>query len=141
VKQLFFRLFNTELPKGLITQSIRFVIVGGFTAGLDVVILIGLVEILKMNYLEAAAIGFLSGSTANYFLSRQWVFYSGRFESTGVEYVTFILLTGLGLGINQTIMYLGVQYFLIQYYFVKTFSLVMVTAFNFATKKFIIFSH
>jgi putative flippase GtrA len=128
-------------PKTFLDQGIRFIIVGVFTAGIDLALLVFLVEYVQMNYLIAAAIGFLTGSTSNYLLSILWVFYRGRYRNVFFEYITFTLLTCVGLGINQVTLYLGVLYIHIYYIYIKLFSLILVTLFNFMTKKFIVFIH
>jgi putative flippase GtrA len=136
---LFSRLFNMGLPKSFTTQSIRFIIVGGATACIDFFVLVFLVERIRINYLHAAAIGFIVGSTLNYIFSIIWVFYRGRYTNSIIEYGVFFLLTCLGLALNQLLMYTGVQYGHIQYTFVKAITLIIVTVFNFTTKKFIVF--
>lgn len=137
----FFKISQAGLPKTFLDQSIRFILIGGFTAGIDLALLVFFVEYMQMSYLSAAAIGFLIGSTSNYFLSILWVFYRGRYRNMFFEYTAFIVLTCVGLGINQVTLYVGVQYFHINYVYVKIFSLVIVTLFNFITKKFIVFIH
>jgi putative flippase GtrA len=137
----FFRFSHPGLPKTFLDQSIRFILVGICTAGIDLALLVALVEYIHMSYLSAAAISFLTGSTSNYFLSILWVFYRRRYRNMFFEYSTFIILTCLGLGLNQVSLYLGVLYIHIHYIYIKLFSLVLVTLFNFVTKKFIVFIH
>ena len=121
------------------SQVIRFFIVGLLTFGLDILTLVILTEYFQMYYLVSAAIGFILGSTLNYVLSVLFVFHSGRFKSKFNEFFTFIILTFIGLLLNHTIMYLGHGIYLINYKLVKISSLVIVTIFNFISKKYIVF--
>ena len=127
------------LPNTLPSQIIRFFIVGMITFGLDMVTLVILTEYYQIYYLTSAAFGFIVGSTLNYVLCVLFVFHSGRFKRKTNEFITFIILTFLGLLLNHAIMYLGHGALLINYKWVKIASLVIVTFFNFFSKKYIVF--
>lgn len=131
--------FRKGIPEKNIMQLTRFVFAGGITASIDCLILFLGVEFFHINYLIAAAIGFIFGSSLNYLLSIKWVFNSGKFKNKIIEFNIFILFTFLGMGLNHLIMYLGVENLRVDYKGVKIISLVLVTLFNFLTKKFFVF--
>lgn len=127
--------------KLLKNQIIRFAIVGGFTAAIDYIILYLLVEYYDINYLLSTAIGFFVGSSINYILSIIYVFEGGRFRAKGIEFTVFIIFTALGLLLNHLIMWLGVDKIQSSYLLIKIVSLILVTLFNFLTKKYLVFKN
>ena len=122
-----------------LNQIVRFGIVGGVTAAIDYLTLFILVEYFSVNYLFATAIGFFIGSTLNYILSIFFVFESGRFKTKFAEFSMFIIFTVLGLALNHSIMWFGVDVLVANYLLIKIVSLIIVTLFNFLTKKFLVF--
>ncbi len=139
MKSIIDNVINVNLPTHNYAQLLRFIIVGGFTATLDFLILFLLVHYNVLGYFYAAAIGFLIGSSINYLISIKWIFYSGKFKSRAGEFVLFISLTSIGLFINQFVMYLAVSILGIFYLLAKIIALFIVTTYNFIFKKFIIF--
>ena len=127
------------LPDNLSNQIVRFLIVGGITFGLDMAVLVILIDYFEVYYLFSAAAGFIIGSALNYVLSIMFVFHSGRFNRRTNEFIVFIILTLVGVLLNHGVMYLGHGIILINYKVVKVVSLVIVTIFNFLIKKFIVF--
>ena len=124
---------------GSIPQIIRFLIVGSFTFSIDLVVLVILTSYLNIHYLLSAACGFITGSTLNYFLSITFVFESGRFNKRSKEIFLFFFFTIFGLVLNHIIMYVGHGLILLDYKIAKFISLVLVTAFNFTSKKYFVF--
>lgn len=124
-----------------IKQILRFGFVGFITAAIDYLTLYVLVEYFAVNYLLATAVGFFIGSTLNYILSLFYVFEGGRFKTKFAEFGVFIIFTALGLALNHLIMWGGVDVLKSNYLFIKIVSLVLVTLFNFLTKKFLVFKN
>jgi len=121
-------------------QGLRFVVAGAATAGLDALTLFLLTEFTALGYFVAAAIGFTLGSTCNYFLSRRWIFVSGKFKP-GVEFTFFMLTGGVGLFINQAVMWFFVDIALVNYLLAKVLSIGIVAAWNFTLKKKFVFTN
>lgn len=128
-----------NLSNKLSSQVIRFIIVGCITVFLDLTILIILTDFFNVHYLISTATGFIIASGINYILSVKFVFYTGRFKKRSKEIFVFIIVTCLGVILNHVIMYSGHEILLINYKLVKILSLILVTIFNFLTKKFIVF--
>lgn len=59
-----------------------------------------LVSVVRMNYVLSASVSFITATALNCLLSMQHVFLPGRF-SRRLEFTVFLLVTGVGLGLNQ----------------------------------------
>ncbi len=121
--------------KKLIIQIFRFVIVGGTAFLLDYAILYSLTEFVGINYLLSGMMSFSVSVIYNYILSKTWVFDTKENNRKITEFILFVILSVIGLGINQIIMYIGVQYFNAYYMLVKIFATFIVMIYNFITRK------
>jgi putative flippase GtrA len=126
--------------RSLKEQGVAFVVVGTATASLDYLTLYLLTEFAGCEYFLSAAIGFMLGSTTNYFLSIRWVFAQGHYRQR-TEFSFFILTSLAGLALNQFMMWLCVDWFAIHYLVSKLLAIVVVTAWNFVVKKKLVFSN
>lgn len=63
-------------------------------------------DMVHINQFIANTIGFITAATTNYFLNRIWTFRSHE-KQVGVEYLKFILVSVIGLGINNGTLWLG----------------------------------
>ena len=87
-------------------KFIRYFVVGGLSAILDFTIFATLVSLAGWPWYIAATVSFVAATLFNYLISIRHVFTSGvRFERTHEVALTF-LVSGVGLGINQAILYL-----------------------------------
>jgi len=130
--------FTFEKSDNFYFQLTRFILVGGFTAGIDFLLLVGLVEIFLLHYLAASGTAFVIAVTINYYLSRQWVFWGGKYSNM-VEFIGFFATSGAGLALNQLIMWFFVDTIHLDYKLTKIISIAIVTIWNYLTKKFLIF--
>ncbi len=119
-------------------QLVRFGAIGASTVALDFGLLYVLVNRAHANYFVSAFLAFTIASTLNYWLSVQYVFLSGRFGK-GREFAIFMATTGVGLGLNQFTMWVLVGIAGINYLLAKCASMVIVTCWNFLSKKRIVF--
>jgi putative flippase GtrA len=122
----------------LIKQLFRFGIVG-FIAFLIDYGLFALLTILGMHYLIAQIISFSISLAFNYYLSVKWVFDAKK--QTKKEVIIFVVLAVVGLGINEILLYIGVDLFHIHELIVKLVSTIIVMIYNFVTRKLIIEKH
>ena len=120
--------------KKLITQLFKFGIVGIIATVIDLGVLILLTEVFSVDVLISSAAAFTVSVTFNYFLSMLFVFKSSG-KSKVTEFLLFILLSIGGLLINQLIMWAGTSFISVHYLFAKVFSEVIVTLYNFVTRK------
>lgn len=122
----------------LIKQLFRFGIVG-FIAFLIDYGLFALLTILGMHYLIAQIISFSISLAFNYYLSVKWVFDAKK--QTKKEVIIFVVLAVVGLGINEILLYIGVDLLHIHELIVKLVSTIIVMIYNFITRKLIIEKH
>ena len=123
----------------LAIQVMKFLLVGSFTFMVDYTLMIICIEILNFDYLYGTALGFVFGSALNYYLSIKCVFSNGKYQNLRTELFVFMLFTLLGLLLNHLIMYSGCDLMKMDYRFIKIVSLVLITTFNFLTKKIFVF--
>ena len=90
--------------KKLIKQLFKFGIVGGTAFLIDYSILFLLAKVIGLNELISAAISFVISLTFNYFASIKWVFEAKK--QTPKEVIIFVLLSVVGLGINELLIYI-----------------------------------
>ena len=125
--------------KKLINQILKFGVVGGIAFVIDYGILFLLAKVIGLNELISAAISFIISLTFNYFLSTKWVFEAKK--QTPKEVIIFVLLSVVGLGINEVIIYLGTKKLGIDVMIVKLFATAIVMVYNFITRKLILEKH
>ena len=106
---------KTEKKKKLIGQILKFDVVGGLSFIIDYVITIGVSALCRaygMSVETAAVVGGLFGFSIslvfNYFMSMKFVFERKDDMDRRKEFVIFALLSAVGLGINELILYFGV---------------------------------
>ena len=122
--------------KKLINQILKFGVVGGIAFVIDYGILFLLAKVIGLNELISAAISFIISLTFNYFLSTKWVFEAKK--QTPKEVIIFVLLSVVGLGINEVLIYLGTKKLGIDVMIVKLFATAIVMVYNFITRKLIL---
>ena len=125
--------------KKLINQILKFGVVGGIAFVIDYGILFLLAKVIGLNELISAAISFIVSLTFNYFLSTKWVFDAKK--QTPKEVIIFVLLSVVGLEINEVLIYLGTKKLGIDVMIVKLFATAIVMVYNFITRKLIIEKH
>ncbi len=104
-----------EGKKKLFTQIIRFGFVGGTSFIIDYLITLGVSVICRkagMDVPTAAAVGGLFGFVIsliyNYFMSMKFVFERRDDLDRKKEFIIFTVLSVIGLGLNELILYFGV---------------------------------
>lgn len=125
--------------KKLINQILKFGVVGGIAFVIDYGILFLLAKVIGLNELISAAISFVISLIFNYFASTKWVFDAKK--QTPKEVIIFVLLSVVGLGINELLIYLGTTKMHIDVMIVKLFATAVVMVYNFITRKLIIEKH
>lgn len=126
---------NELMNNKLFRQIFRFGIVGGLAFIIDYAVLIICKEFFGISVLLSAAIAFTISVVVNYILSVVWVFDVDKDKSAKKNFVIFIVLSIVGLGITESIMYLGSDILNINYMIVKIFATAVVMVFNFITRK------
>ena len=126
----------------LIEQVLKFGVVGVLACLIDYGVLMLLSQVFHMNPVAAAAISFVVSVVFNYVASMRFVFKHKEDMSRRREFVIFVVLSVIGLIINNALMWAGVE--LLQwpdwlqdhaYLIVKIFATAVVMVWNFVTRK------
>ena len=118
----------------LLNQILKFGLVGGTAFVIDYVLLYFCTEFLHIHYLISSIISFTVSVIFNYILSIKWVFDVKKKQDVK-DFVIFIILSVIGLGINSLIMYVIVEKFGVYYMLSKIVSTAVVMVYNFITRK------
>lgn len=119
-------------------QFSRYLATGFLSVGIEFSSLLILVEAYAMNYLMANFFAFTVTNLCNYYISRHWVFEKGKHQQH-VEMLIFFVTAGIGLGINQTILFSMVEYLSIDYRIAKLAAVGLVIIWNFWARKKLVF--
>ena len=122
----------------LVRQLFKFGIVGGLAFLIDFGIFAILTKI-GLHYLIAQIISFGISLLFNYILSIKWVFDAKK--QTLKEIIVFIALSVIGLGINELLLYIGIDKLNFHELLVKLFATAIVMVYNFITRKLIVEKH
>jgi putative flippase GtrA len=112
----------------MIFRLFKFGIVGLIGMVIDFSITILLKEKFKIHRYIASSTGFTVAASSNYLLNRLWTFESNN-PRIFVEYSTFIIISIIGLAINNLFLYLFEKK--VKFYFAKFLAIVVTTLWNF----------
>ncbi|WP_415967748.1 GtrA family protein [Faecalitalea cylindroides] len=121
--------------KKLINQILKFGVVGGIAFIIDYSVLFICTEFFGIYYLISSLISFSVSTVFNYIASIKWVFDVNQKKSQKKNFILFIVFSVIGLGLNQLIMWFGVDMLHIYYMLVKIGATAIVMVFNFITRK------
>ncbi len=87
-------------------------------------------EILKIQKFISNSIGFTLAASSNYVLNRIWTFKSTN-PDIAVEYSEFLIISLIGLALNNFILWMILRKFKWNFYFCKLIAIGVVTIWNF----------
>lgn len=119
----------------LLKQIVRFGFVGGTAFVIDVGILMILSKYIGVNYMIANVISFTISVIYNYILSMILVFDVKEDISKKKGLIAFIILSIIGLGINEIIMKICVSIWMIPILVSKIIATTIVMVYNFISRK------
>jgi len=99
-----------------------------------------LVDFYHMKYLAANLISLLVAVVLNYLISKKTVFESGK-HSANIEFMYFLLFTGIGVALNQYLVWFFADQLVWDVRLGKVFAIGIVAVFNFFTKKHFVFKN
>lgn len=121
--------------KKLIAQLMKFGVVGVIAFCIDYGLMVLLTQVFGVFYLISATISFTVSVIFNYFASMRYVFTHKEGMSRRREFIIFVVLSIIGLVLNNVLMWLGTSLMGISYLITKLFATFVVTIFNFVTRK------
>ncbi|WP_428843243.1 GtrA family protein [[Collinsella] massiliensis] len=123
------------LTKPAVQQFSKFAVVGIISFAVDWALLVALTEFLHVDYLVSTSISFIVSVALNYALSMKYVFTHRDDMSRKREFTIFAILSAIGLGLTDVLMFVGVTVLNIAYQLTKVLATFCVTWYNFFTRK------
>ncbi len=121
--------------RNLIEQILKFGVVGVIATVIDFGVMIFLTEVFGVNPVASATVSFIVSLIFNYVASMRYVFRHREGMSRQREFAIFVVLSVIGLGINDLLMWLGTSHAALDYRLVKVFATAIVMIWNFVTRK------
>ncbi len=121
--------------KKLMEQIVKFGFVGFLCFFIDYGLMVLLKERLGIHYLISSTISFTVSVIVNYILSIAFVFETDKSKNKVGEFVIFVCLSVIGLGINALCMWVAVEFIHIHYMLSKIGATAVVMVYNFVTRK------
>lgn len=121
--------------RNLIAQIMKFGVVGILATLLDYVVMIVLTEVFGVPPVASSTISFSISVVFNYLASMRYVFSHREGMSRRREFIIFLVLSIIGLGINAALMWVGTELAGIDYRIVKLFATAVVMVWNFVSRK------
>lgn len=125
---------ETSLKK-LLAQFMKFGIVGVIAFVIDYGFMVLLTEVFSVPYLISTTVSFIISVVFNYFASMRFVFKRKDDMSRRREFIIFVVLSVIGLVINDVFMWLMVDFLFIDYRISKIVVTFIVAVWNFVTRK------
>jgi putative flippase GtrA len=122
----------------MIFKFLKFGIVGFLGLVIDFSITFLLKEKLKVHRYISSSVGFTISASSNYLLNRLWTFESSN-PRVLVEYSTFIIISFIGLVINNLFLYIFEKKQ--RFYLAKLFAIGVTTIWNFLANYYFTFTH
>lgn len=120
-------------------QILRYLMVGGAAFSVDLISIYTLTEFGNIHYLVSAAIAFILATGINYLLCISMVFKRGR-HSTSSEILMIFTVSGIGLLLNELILFFLVKLCFLWYIHAKLVATGTVFFWNYSARKYYVFS-
>lgn len=124
--------------RALVKQILKFVFTGGTSFLIDFFFLWLFTDVVGINYLISNILSFSISTVYNFILSVLWVFDVSDSRSRTRNFIWFFILSAVGLGLSQLLMWVTVDLWGWYYLFAKFIVSVVVGVFNFITRKFLL---
>lgn len=119
----------------LIQQIMKFGIVGVLAFVIDYGLMVALTELVGLVPVASATVSFIVSVVFNYVASMRFVFSHKEGMSKQREFAIFVVLSVIGLLINDGLMWAGTELVAIDYRIVKIGATAVVMVWNFVTRK------
>ncbi len=119
----------------LIEQIMKFGVVGVIAFVIDFGVMVFLTEVFGIDPVISATVSFIISVIFNYAASMRYVFSHREGMSRSREFIIFVVLSAIGLGINDMLIWAGTDLASFDYRLVKIFATAVVMIWNFVTRK------
>lgn len=119
-------------------QLSRYLIVGGSSAIIEVLLLYAMTNFAGLFYLHSSVMSFLLVAVYGFLMQKHFTF-NNKNKSIHIQFPVFLIATLIGLVLNTFFVYFFVDKLGIYYVFAKIFAIGIVLIWNFFTQKFIVF--
>lgn len=119
----------------LIEQIMKFGVVGVIAFVIDFGVMVFLTKVFGIDPVISATVSFIISVIFNYAASMRYVFSHREGMSRTREFVIFVVLSAIGLGINDLLIWAGTDLASFDYRLVKIFATAVVMVWNFVTRK------
>jgi putative flippase GtrA len=121
-------------------KFVRYFFVGGAAAALDFLVFALLTKVYHVDWFSSALASFTFATLFNYFLSIRLVFQSGaRFSRKHHEVLMVFLVSLIGLGINQAVLWLCIERISVDPLIAKVIGTGVVFFWNYAARRHFVF--
>ncbi len=118
-----------------INQFIKFCIVGFTNVLVDFSFLNLFHLLLHLNIYLSATLSFLIAGFNSFYWNRRWTFRATDPQKAKTQFIQFLLINTIGLGINNLIMYLFIDKLFLNYNLAKLIATIIVVFYNFTANK------
>lgn len=125
----------------LIEQFAKFGVVGVIAFIIDYGTMVALTELFGVPYLASTTAGFIVSVIFNYFASMKYVFARREDMGRAREFTIFVVLSVIGLGLNDVLMWGFVDILGGDYRIMKILVTAIVMVYNFITRKIFLEKH
>ena len=116
-------------------QLFRYIFVGGTAFVVDFFFLYFFSDICGIYYLVSAVLSFIISVLVNYIMSTKWVFNQDNIENKVLEFNLFILISTIGLGFTEILLYFFTDIVGLYYLISKIISAIIVLFWNFLARR------
>ena len=122
-----------------IGKALRFFVVGLLGSAVDFGFTYLFKETLKVNKFVSNAVGFILAATTCFFLNKYWT-YGSQTPLAWKEYMVFLAVSLIGLGINTLVLFLLNEKAKMNFYLSKCFAIMVAGVWNFLANLLITFA-
>ena len=123
------------------TEFTRYFWAGCLAFSVDFAVLLFLTEVVEINYLWSNLAAVSVGIVISYLLCVNWVFDNRRYNQVVFELPIFVLISIVGVLLNESLLWASVEFGEIHYLAAKIIVTLAVFVVNFCLKKVILFRH
>lgn len=121
------------------SQFLRFGFVGVLMSIMHIVFVYVLTDIVGVWYLHSTTISYMVVTVINFFLQKFYVMRNSGTHEVHTQFIKYVVLALLNLGINTASMFVLVQIFSVQYICAQILTLGLVAVFTFYVSRTYIF--